>query len=232
MKKALSIILIALISTAIFGQEVSNGPSKKKKKFRKIQLDLFTDVWDGLPADITFRDYNPGVNLYYSYPIPINENFAFSFGGGASWHNLYSNGVPMEMTDSLTGAYDGTEFVKLPSGTTYKKNKLGLTYFDIPIEFRVKTYEPKKFRFAIGGKVGFLVSARNKYKGDALTGDYEAFDGKVKVDHINMIRYGATARIGYGMWNFYAFYSLTELFEHQNSPSMFPISFGISLLVY
>jgi Outer membrane protein beta-barrel domain len=229
MKKIFYVILIAFITTSAIGQEVSNG--KKKKKFRKIQLDLFTDIWEGLPADISFRDYNPGVNLYYSYPIPINENFAFSLGGGLSWHNLYSNSVPMSMLDS-TNAYCGTQFVKLPSGTTYKKSKLGLTYFDIPMEFRIKTYEPKKFRFAIGGKVGFLVSARNKYKGDALTGDFQNFNKTLKIDNINFIRYGLTARIGYGIFNFYAFYSLSELFEHSASPSMFPISFGISLLKY
>ena len=87
-------------------------------------------------------------------------------------------------------------------------------------------------RFAIGGKVGFLISARNKYKGDALTGDFQEFNKTVKIDNINFIRYGLTARIGYGIFNFYAFYSFSELFEHSASPSMFPISFGISLLKY
>ncbi len=230
MKKIFYIILIAFITTSAIGQEVSDG--KKKKKFRKIQLDLFTDIWEGLPADISFRDYNPGVNLYYSYPIPINENFAFSFGGGVSWHNLYSNSVPMSITDSLGISTGGTEFVKLPSGIKYKKSKIGLTYFDIPMEFRIKTYEPKKFRFAIGGKVGFLISARNKYKGDELTGNFAAYNNKVKVNDVNFLRYGVTARIGYGIFNFYAFYSFSELFEHSASPSMFPISFGISLLKY
>jgi hypothetical protein len=230
MKKILSIVLFLSFVLSVNAQEVSDG--LKKEKFRKIQLDLFSDVWEGLPPTVAFKDYNPGVNLYYSYPIEINKNVGFAVGGGFSWHNLYSNGLPMEMTDSVTGLYSGTEFVRLPYGTSYKKNKIRLSYFDIPVEFRIKTYEPKKFRFAIGGKIGILTKAITKYKGSELTGDFAAFNGKQDINHLNMLRYGVSARIGYGIINLYAYYQLSEVFEHQASPTMYPLSFGISLLVY
>jgi len=230
MKTLLYLVLILFITTSVFGQETSDESTIKK--FRRIQLDIFSDNWDGLPTDINFEDFNVGVNLYYSYPFVINENFGFAIGGGFSWHNLYSNGIPMEMTDSVSGIYAGTQFMKIPNGTIYKKNKMALTYFDIPVEFRIKTYETKKFRFAIGGKLGFLLSARNKYKGEQMTGDFQSFSEKVRLKHIHFFRYGITSRIGYGMWNFYVFYSLSELFVHPDSPTMIPLSFGISILMF
>jgi hypothetical protein len=127
-----------------------------------------------------------------------------------------------------------------------RKSFLSNTYVDIPFELSFQTTQDKKpFRFAFGGKFGLLVKsmAKTKFKVDGeshtrtfkTTGNYG----------LNPIRYGLTARAGYGPINFFGYYSLSNLFRENddnteglvttdadNTPANFnanPLSFGLTI---
>jgi hypothetical protein len=225
MKKILLIVSCFLIlSTYVSAQ--GNSENLFKDKFA-MGIDVFNDLVMDAPADIKFRGFNPGVNIYAMHNFPIGEsNFAFAAGLGLGMNNLFSNST-LQDTSGISF------FTKIPDKAAnendldYKKSKLSLTYVDIPAELRFKT--ESGFRIAIGIKVGYLINAHTKYKGD----DFE--DGsktKIKISslpNMQVWRFGPNMQIGYKWVNLTAFYSLSKVFEENLGPQIYPISLGLSL---
>ena len=48
--------------------------------------------------------------------------------------------------------------------------------------------------------------------------------------NVNPFRVSLTARMGYGWFNVFATYSLTQLFEDGRGPELYPFTIGITLL--
>jgi hypothetical protein len=109
-----------------------------------------------------------------------------------------------------------------------------MTYIDIPLEFRVRGTPNKKtgwqWKLAAGFKFGFLVGSKWKYKGESLDNSGEDVKFKdVKVANMNKLRYGVYLRGGYGMFNLFCYYSLSNTFVANKGPKMNPIVFGLSI---
>lgn len=225
MKKLLLIVTCLMMLNTIVSAQGNSGDLFKDKI--AMGVDVFNDMVMDAPADIKFRGFNPGANIYAMRNFPLGKsNFAFAAGIGLGMHNLYSNST-LQDTSGISF------FSKMPDKTTdgkdlsYKKSKLSLTYLDVPAELRFKT--ESGFRIAIGIKVGYLINAHTKYKGD----DFE--DGsktKIKISSLpNMQswRFGPNMQIGYKWVNLTAFYSLSKVFEENLGPQIYPISLGLSL---
>ena len=225
MKRALIFLFsFAMISSSLLAQESSND--KFLKKF-STGIDIINDFVMDAPDDIEFRSFNPGVNVYGLYTFPINEsNFAFALGAGLGMHNLHSNGL---LSDTASISF----FTKFPdkdendNSISYKKNKLALTYLDFPFELRFKS--DNGIRFAVGFKIGILLNAHTKFKGD------DPVDGdniKIKesgLPNFQSWRFGPSVQIGYKWVNLTGFYSTTRIFEENAGPEIFPVSIGIAL---
>lgn len=59
--------------------------------------------------------------------------------------------------------------------------------------------------------------------------------GKIKehkLENINNFSIGLTATIGYGMFNIFVYYPLTDVFEDNNAADMRPVSIGVSLILF
>ena len=59
--------------------------------------------------------------------------------------------------------------------------------------------------------------------------------GKIKehkLENINSFSIGLTATIGYGMFNFFAYYPLTDVFENNSASDMRPVSLGFALILF
>jgi hypothetical protein len=199
-----------------------SAQNKEKPSIKKLTsgIDLFTDIWQGMPDSVDARTINQGVNIYSMYTFPINKsNFTFAIGAGIGSHNLFSNGILK--TDSIT-------YFSPISGIKYDKSKLNLTYLDFPLELRYKN--KSEFRASIGFKLGVLMSDHTKYKGNSLDGSGKSVKEKsAGMDNLENLHYGLTALAGYKWINVTFFYSLSKAFVKDKGPQVYPISIGISL---
>jgi len=215
MRYLITFSLVCLLSMAVSAQ------NKEKLSFKKLNsgIDLFTDIWQGMPDSVDTRTLNQGINIYSMYTFPINKsNFTFAIGAGIGSHNLYSKGV--------LAANDTLSYFSPISGVSYDKSKLTLTYLDFPLELRIKT--KAEFRASIGFKLGVLISDHTKYKGNNEAGK-SVKEKSIGVDHLENLRYGLTALAGYKWFNLTFFYSLSKAFVKDKGPQVYPISIGIAL---
>jgi hypothetical protein len=226
MKKVFLTFVIAALSAHLFSQEVNESTRKKFSTVFDIQNDFYVNV----PDSIDNRFFNLGFNFSGLYDHRFGKsNFSFAIGAGLGSHNFYSDG--MIETDSA-GITALRPFSSLYPGKRLDKNKITSTYFDVPLEFRLRT--KKNIRAALGFKVGFLINSHTKYKGyDYLAGSNNRLHVKFKdVDNLEDLRYGITARFGWKFINLTGFYSLTNMFSEDKGPEMYPIGIGISLMPF
>ncbi|MBW6491244.1 MAG: PorT family protein [Lentimicrobium sp.] len=225
MKKILLSVICMMVLSVMVSAQRSSGTLFKDKIATGI--DIFNDLVMDAPDGIKFRGFNPGVNIYAMHNFPIGESsFAFAAGLGLGMHNMFSNSILKDTS--------GVSFLsKIPTKTTggedldYKKSKISLTYVDVPAELRFKT--ESGFRVALGFKVGYLINAHTKYKGDDLE---DGSKTKIKVSQLPNFqtwRFGPTMQIGYKWVNLTGFYSVSKVFEENFGPGIYPISLGLSL---
>lgn len=111
--------------------------------------------------------------------------------------------------------------------SSYRKNKLNVTYLQAPLMLRFETKpgsNHKNFRFAFGGYYGIRIGSFTKTK-------TESGDKQVTRDdfNLNKMRYGVTARIGYGGIEFFANYNLSPLFREDQGPEVSPLTLGVGI---
>lgn len=220
MKKFLLIFLVLGFVATSMGQKIGQSTIKRFS----FGLDYYTDIWLKKPPDIKTRAINQGVSVFGMYNYPFGEsNFSIAIGIGTGFHNLYTKGRIEDIkADTIT-------FVKIPDSVNYKRFKLGLSYFDIPLEFRLKT--DKKVRFALGVKFGFLMDGKTKYRGNREDGQLVTQKEK-QVENLQRFRFGPTLRVGYDWFNVFVYYQVTKVFEPGRGPDIYPLSVGITLLPF
>jgi len=198
-----------------------SAQTKEKLSFKKLNsgIDLFTDIWQGMPDSVKTRAINQGINIYTMYTFPIKKSsFTFAIGAGIGSHNLYSKGV-LKTNDTRS-------YFSPNKGVSYDKSKLNVTYVDFPLELRFKN--KAQYRASVGFKLGVLISDHTKYKGNNDK-QKSVKEKSIGVDNLENLRYGITALAGYKWINVTFFYSLTNVFVKDKGPQVYPISIGIAL---
>ncbi len=162
--------------------------------------------------------------MFSTYNIKTKiKNIHFSPGLGITTRNLYSDAF-------LADTGWATSFETIPDSLSYSKNKLSVTYLDIPLELR---YDPGDWHFALGFHFSYLLSAHTKYKGeDPSGGGYDVTVKRSDVRYLEPWVLGASARIGYRWVHLSAYYSLSKLFKKDEGPQMYPISVGITFMPF
>jgi hypothetical protein len=225
MKKIFALFLISFLFLKGYSQKVEESTFKKFN----VVFDIFNDFWVNVPDSIDSRFFNQGVSFsgYYNSQI-AKSDFSLAIGAGVTSHNFYSDGI----IDTITRDGGLRPFDKVYRGKSYEKNKISITFLDIPLELRYRA--KNDFRASVGFKVGFLLDSHTKYRGyDYLFGTTEEL--KVKhheVRNVEKVRYGFTARFGWKFINLTGFYSMTGLFKKGHGDEMYPISVGISLMPF
>ncbi len=247
MQKIVLTFIALLCGLGAFAQDKdASAPKDAKKKSAgsdRVVVDLFHDNWLTKPDGVETKWYGRGAGLYTMFNKNIiKKNVNIGFGVGLTSHNVYHN-----MLVGYNAIADSAVLINYPTripnnATTvaddslnieYKKNKISTTYIDVPIELRFMTNanaKGRRFKIAVGGRVGYLINGHTKYKG----GDYlygTNTDIKLKqgiIQNINKLRYGATARIGYGNFNLFGYYALSQMFEKNKGPEIAPFSIGFS----
>lgn len=224
MKRISLLLIIVFAASAVFSQQIVTNSTIKKFG---IGMDINADFWPDMPDGIDSKGLSRGINLFGMYNHSFkNSMFSFAVGLGLGTHNLYLNGqVDMNSPDT-------TRFIKIADSVNYKKNKLMVSYLDLPFELRFKT--KKEFRMAIGFKAGILLGKNTKYKGDNPTfpNTGEMIIKSNYLPNLQKYRYGPTFRIGYKWFNLFAFYQLSDLFKPDQGPEMAPLSVGITLMPF
>ena len=212
-------------------------PSFDVKESLIHSFDIFTTISTNKPENFHPRAMNQSFRYSASYPIPFGKsNFSLSIGAGISFQNYYINALPKDMlTTSMQLEEYGKDFYFVPIKSisdpkiSYKKNKMTLTYVDIPVEFRYRS--AKGLHVSAGAKIDFLVNSRFKYKGsDFIFGSH----GNIKIkkhnlEHLSNFNIGPIVRIGWKRLNAYATYSLTPVYDVNAGSKLNPVCVGISI---
>jgi hypothetical protein len=213
-------------ATGIAQETVANVKAKYPGSRDRIVVDLCFDQWIHNANGVKVKWHSRGFNAYFMYDVLLGKKkklFSVAPGVGISTSNIFNNAQLAEDTAA------GTDLVVRTDD--YKRNKLGLTYVDIPVELRFRSTpnaKNKSWKFALGFKAGVLIDSKTKVKQEDANGNMKTFKEKRYVD-LNRFRYGATVRFGYGPFNVFGFYSLAKLFDKGRGPDVTPFSVGISI---
>ena len=215
--------LFFLIPLLAFSQEKTKVIGETTVRRVSVGVEIFQDFWMNWPEGMNVRAINQGAGGFIMYNIPFGKSpVSFAIGAGIGCHNLFSNSI----IDNIKA--DSISFSAIPDSISYKKSKLGLTYLDFPMELRLVT--KNKIRVSVGVKLGYLLDAKTKYKGD-LDG-VQITEKNRKVDNIDKFRFGPTIRFGYDWFQVMGYYSVTQIFDKGMGPELYPISVGITFMPF
>lgn len=223
MKKVI-IAILSLISLAGFAQEKSKIIGETTIRRVSVGAEVYQDFWMNWPKGMNVRAINQGAGAFATYNVPFGDSpVSFAIGAGIGWHNLYSNTTINDIWA------DSTVFTPINDTLDYKKSKLGLTYLDFPLELRVVT--KSKARFSVGVKLGYLLDAKTKYKGDGLDGNLVTEKYR-RVQNVDKFRFGPVVRFGYNWFQIMGYFSVTQIFEKGSGPDLYPISVGVTFMPF
>jgi hypothetical protein len=199
----------------------------KDRREDKVLLELTNDMWLDLPEGVELRTLSLGFKAYFftDYTFGRESIFSFAWGFGISADNVHSNAawVQDEFEDGTTGDQVLTPF---DENYEYEKNKFVTTYLELPIELRLITKGRSPFKWAVGFRVGYLLSDHQKII------DPEGKRKFYNFEHVNRLRYGVNTRIGIGRVALTGFYSLVPLIEEGKGSEVIPISIGLSVVPF
>jgi hypothetical protein len=235
--KKLAVTVFALLTLAFsFGQrktkttkELLNQPGDH------VMVQLATDHWSGTPDSIggRMKSLGRGANVYVmlNKPFKTNPKLSLAFGVGVGTSNVYFKRTNVDI------AANGTKlpFINLDSSDRFKKYKLTTAFLEVPLEFRFTAKpenEKKSMKFALGIKVGTLLSASTKgknleNKAGNVIGSYTE---KVKdKTFFNTTRFAATARVGYGHFSLFGSYQFNNIFKDGAAAEIKPFQIGLAI---
>ncbi|MFA5781436.1 MAG: DUF2807 domain-containing protein [Bacteroidales bacterium] len=181
--------------------------------------------------DFLELNYPKSINVslnFWEENIPIwkkHINIVTGMGVDISNYRFASKNYSL-LPDSnyISADYDSTGSIK--------KNKLAVTYLNMPLllQLDTKPFGKKKRTLHISGGIvgGVRLWSHVKDVAEISGTDHKS---KIKDDfNLNPFRYSAMVRLGYGKWDVYASYSLNTLFKKNEGPQLYPFTVGITLL--
>jgi len=182
-----------------------------------------------LPDTISFMSLHSGkamnFNLNFSQlSMGITRRIGLVTGLGLNWNNYRFDG-----NNNIIKGTDGNVEMFDP-GSPLKKSKITTLYFNVPLllELQIPT-DHNHLNIAAGpiGAVKLMSYSKMVYE----DGDKVKSDGDFS---LNMLRYGATARVGYENFQIYGTYYMTPMFKTGKSPGgveLHPFEIGIAFTI-
>lgn len=224
-------------------KEKSELKAKKDSTDRKDDLTHFAGLDVGVNMLVngsgsnTFNGNEDWLNLNTIRSMSFRWNFAehkirlykdyvgLTTGMAFAWNSYTPSGNYLIQRNA-----DST-FATIDSTLTYSKNKLRATYFQVPLLLEFNTSEdPKKSFHVSAGVVGGLRISGRYHRTFENNGDQQKV--KLRNDYyMNTFTADAMVRIGFSNLCFWGTYSLQPLFREGKGPEVYPVSFGVSLLV-
>lgn len=228
----------------IIAGEDDEADSEKKVKEVKQRYNHFAGIDIGvngflnpdmgmhLQKEAEFLDLNYGKSISFAWNfweqyIPIaHEKFGILTGMGIEFNNYdLDNDVDIVTTkDTTYGIKDLNKSIS--------KNRLKSTMINVPLMLETNIGKDAKhsFHLAAGALFSYRLGSKTKQKYTADGKDYKV---KNRNDfNMNPFRASLAARVGYGNFTIFANYSLTEMFESNDGPEIYPFTVGISLAAF
>lgn len=244
MKKIILFLFLAATSVSLFAQETEK---RKKKDWSKVNLSnrpkdhLLFQVgslqWLKKPDSIATKGFARSVNLYFlfDFPFKVDPRFSVGLGVGVGTDNMFFDKAAGRNLNII----NSTEFrfakdAGKDTVNKYKSIKLATAYLEAPVELRF-TADPenpnKSLKFALGVKVGNIISANDKTKFISDGNGNTAYTLKEKdKKHFNKLRLAATARAGLGNFAIFAQYQLNDFIKEGQGPNQIrPFTIGLTL---
>ncbi|WP_432709475.1 outer membrane beta-barrel protein [Pedobacter sp.] len=149
----------------------------------------------------------------------FNPHFKVYIAGGFDWTL-----IRLRNDITIQKATPNLEYVE--EDIHFKKNRFSNSYAHIPLNFEFRSKENdngKRFYFIVGPEVSFLLNGKVKQVSEE--------NGKVKYkDDYNFqtLRYGGTARIGYGGLGLFTKYYFNDMFDSPAQKGLKYMSFGVT----
>ena len=243
-----------------FDADVFPLPKNKKKfngHWAGIDLGISGYVTPGF--DMAFTSY-PYMNMNTARSLTVNLNpfelnvnlyknhIGFTTGLGFQISNYYFNDNYVMLQDSsVLVAYKVQDAQGNP--VSLKVNKMVVSYLNLPLFFEYQTNPYRRlssFHITLGAIAGIRIGSYTKQLYNDKGGDYFLVDNNGnKVASYNVERYcvrdhgsyhlspfkvDATARIGWSHINLFATYSITQMFQKNQGPELYPFTVGLTLL--
>ncbi len=189
-----------------------------------------SDRWNTFvdPAD---ADYNLNTSRSNNFNLVtpcINLGFSPHFGLvaalGLNWNEYY-----FDKDITLVTNEDGVVH-PVPIENPVDKSKLLTTYATLPVmlEWQIPVSHNSAINIGAGVTGAIKLGSHTKIKYD-MEGDHKE---KNHDDFsLNLLRWGATARVGYEMFQVYGTWYLSPMFEQDKGPELYPFEVGISLTI-
>lgn len=176
----------------------------------------------------TGRSWNVNINFAQTSTPIIGNKFGIVGGLGLEMNSYFLKGDNTIQVNDTSGVIE-----ERPLGQyNIRRNKLNTTYLTAPLILEVQFGENKsreRFFISAGAVVGLRIASVIKVV-------HEVDDKKHKFKerrndlNLNRWRVGLTARTGYkDIFNFYANYYLTPLFETDMGPELYPFAVGVRM---
>ncbi|MBY0476219.1 MAG: outer membrane beta-barrel protein [Chitinophagaceae bacterium] len=246
MKKAILFLFFAATGLSLIAQETETG-KKKKKDWSKVNLGnrpkdhLMLQIgylqWLNKPDSIATKGFARSVNAYFSFDFPfkVDPRFSVGLGAGVGADNMFFDKGAKRNLNIINGtAFTFAKHSGRDTANQYKSMKLATVYLEAPVELRFMVdpeHPNKSLKFALGMKVGTIISATDKTKFNADGNGNSAYVLKEKDrKHFNNLRLAATARIGMGNFAIFGQYQLNDFIKEGQGPNQIrPLTFGITL---
>ena len=172
------------------------------------------------------RSFSFGLNIFEK-DIPVFSDYVkLATGLGVEWNNyVFNNNTRLvDNPDTIFGYND--------SLVKFDKSKLGLIYLNLPILLQFNTNaDPKKaFHISAGMIISYNIQAKTTLEYDLNKNSHT--DKNYGDFHVNPLRYGLTARVGYGNFKIFADYNLSSLFVKDEGPELYPFTVGICVIPF
>jgi hypothetical protein len=188
------------------------------------------DVDLGKENDYLELDYpqsrSLSINFYEQKLRLIKDYVGITTGAGIQWNSYrLANDYTLSTTKD-------TLFAIMDSSINLKKNKFRTTWINVPLLLEFNTSKTQKNNVHVSaGVVGGIhlgTMYKQKYTSEGVKSRY-----KTKNDfNVAPYKLEAMVRLGYGSFNLFASYQLTELFEKGKGPELYPFTLGLTMLAF
>jgi opacity protein-like surface antigen len=158
---------------------------------------------------------------FFQMGYRFNHYFKVYLGTGIDWTHF-------RLKKDVTIQPDQPKFIANTETISFDKNRFSSTYLRVPLSLQFRTKDDvkgKKIYFVVGPEIGLLINGKVKQISN------EKGKQKVKDDfNLNPVRYGASARFGYGDFGIYTKYYANDFFaDNQGPKNLKNIAFGVML---
>jgi Outer membrane protein beta-barrel domain len=239
------LITAAVVANAQIDSLPPSDKSSKKKDWSKLDLSTRAndhlliqygyDAWPNVPDSINTSGFSRHFNAYVmlDLPFPTSPHFSVGLGVGVGTSNIFFSNTYVNLKSNTVRL----PFTNVTSTDHFDKFKLSTGYAELPLELRYSgnpAMPDKGFKFALGVKGGYLISAHTKGKNYVDSTGRSLYDKNYimkesEKQFISSGRFVLTGRVGYGHISVDASYQATSFLKSGAGPTIHPATIGLTL---